>query len=363
MMRYFSSLASTSLGLLFLTGTAFSAPARQEETLSPKVIVVAGWENGKDTGDAPGEYQFWVERLHLDQKVTIHGVKTQVLRRNKDGVYGIVLKDGIFDLSALALDPKFDLKKTYWIFTGISGIDPKQAAVGSVAWARWVVDGDALREIDDRKIPKSWPYGLWAIGADKPNTLPQDPNHYGSVTDVAELSKAYPLNPTLTDWAYQISQKAKLSILKLSDKDKAEWKNYPEATKAPKIMLGETLGALRYWHGEERTQWARDWVKLWTNQKGRFVMTNEESQTNQIEMRRLDKQELIDLQRVMVLRSGSNFCLPPQGIPAEISMGNEGDGQVVAFDNNERAGEPVIKELLKHWDKYQNSIPSLAPKK
>jgi purine nucleoside permease len=29
--------------------------------------------------------------------------------------------------------------------------------------------------------------------------------------------------------------------------------------------MGETLGALRYWHGAGRTQWARDWVKLWTH--------------------------------------------------------------------------------------------------
>jgi len=31
---------------------------------------------------------------------------------------------------------------------------------------------------------------------------------------------------------------------------------------------------------------------------------------------------------------------------------------VLAFDSNERAGIPVIHELLTHWSKYENSIPS-----
>ena len=32
-----------------------------------KVVIVAMYEQGDDTGDAPGEFQYWVEREHLDQ--------------------------------------------------------------------------------------------------------------------------------------------------------------------------------------------------------------------------------------------------------------------------------------------------------
>jgi purine nucleoside permease len=39
-------------------------------------------------------------------------------------------------LMALLLDPRFDFTKTYWLFTGISGVDPQVASVGSAAWAR-----------------------------------------------------------------------------------------------------------------------------------------------------------------------------------------------------------------------------------
>ncbi|WP_237914428.1 purine-nucleoside phosphorylase [Acetobacter senegalensis] len=356
--RAFKTLALWGV-LATTTILATQSAGAASPKLEPKVIVVAGWENGADTGDAPGEYQFWVERHHLDERVPVAGIPTQILRRNSDGVYGIVLKDGVTDLAALALDPHFDLHHTYWIFTGISGVNPNVASAGSVAWARWVVDGDALREIDDRAIPKGWPYGLYAIGAEKPNTLPNDPNHYGSVTDVAELTKAYPLNRGLEHWAYTISRNVPLRDDPVLAERRTHWAGYPNAQKPPVILEGETLGALRYWHGAQRNQWAEDWVRLWTKNQGQFVMTNEESQTNQVEMRLLARFGFIDPDRIMVLRSGSNFSMPPPHMSITQSMGDEGPGQAAAFDNNERAGAPVIAELIAHWDRYRAHIPSV----
>jgi len=45
-------------------------PTRVASPATPirvKVVVVAMFERGEDTGDIPGEYQLWVEREHLDQ--------------------------------------------------------------------------------------------------------------------------------------------------------------------------------------------------------------------------------------------------------------------------------------------------------
>ncbi|WP_122050737.1 purine nucleoside permease [Asaia bogorensis] len=343
-----------SLACVLDLGVAYAHAA----PVAPRVIIVAGWENGADTGDAPGEYQDWVEREHLSETVPVRGVKEPILRRNNDGVYGIVLRSGPSELMALALDPAFDLKRTYWIFTGISGVNPNVASVGSVAWARWVVDGDALRELDDRTIPKDWPYGLYAIGADRPNTLPKDPNHYGSVTDVAQLTKAYALNQGLARWAYGLSKDVKLADDPEIARRRAAWPASLPASKPPMILMGETLGALRYWHGEARNDWAQDWVKLWTKNQGVFVMTNEESQTNQKQMRLLAKWGYVDPDRVMVLRSGSNPSMPPPHVSLTQSMGDEGPGQNVAFDNNERVGAPVVAELVRHWDHYRDHVPS-----
>ena len=51
------------------------------------------------------------------------------------------------------LRPAFDLSQAYWLVTGIAGIDPEDASIGSVAWSSFLVDGDLGHEIDAREIP------------------------------------------------------------------------------------------------------------------------------------------------------------------------------------------------------------------
>jgi len=77
-----------------------------------RVVVVANFENGADAGDKPGEYQFWVEREHLDETLKVRGAKG-VVRRNKQGLYGLLLEN----LTPFLLDPRFEFDKTYWLFT------------------------------------------------------------------------------------------------------------------------------------------------------------------------------------------------------------------------------------------------------
>ncbi len=58
-----------------------------------KVVVVAMFELGADTGDAPGEYQFWVEREHLDQ-VLPFPAGNRDLRMNSNGVLAVLTGEG-----------------------------------------------------------------------------------------------------------------------------------------------------------------------------------------------------------------------------------------------------------------------------
>ncbi len=326
--------------------------SRAAHALPVRMVVVANFENGADIGDKPGEYQFWVEREHLDQTLRVRGA-ARVIRRNRAGLYGLLLED----LPAFLLDPRFDFSKTYWLFTGISGVDPEVASVGSAAWARWVVNGDELREIDDREIPDGWPYGLFAIGAMKPNALPTDPNSFGSVESADELGMAYPLNRAFVQWAFELTRNVAIPDTPELARQRAAWVGYPNAQRPPFVLLGETLGSVRYWHGPRRTQWARDWVKLWTHGEGTFVMTNMESQTAAQTMSRFAKLGFVDLHRVLVLRTASNPSGPPPGAEALSTIGDEAPGQVAAYESNYRVGAPVVHELLGHWSRYETAVP------
>lgn len=370
-------LACTLAGaaLLALTGAAqvhaAEPPVPALPTVAPipvKVVVVANFEPGEDMGDAPGEFQLWAEREKLDEVIPVRGV-LHPLRRNADGLYGIrwgatdSMMGGVAEqLMALLLDPRFDFSKTYWLFTGISGVDPKVASVGSAAWARWVVQGDTLREFDDREVPKAWPYGLFAIGAKAPNALPDNPDSFAGMTDAGKLSMALKLNQDLARWAFDMTKDTPIPDSPQLAQARAAWKGFPNAQRPPFVLMGETLGALRYWHGPGRTQWARDWVKLWTGGQGVFAMTNMESQSLAGAMLVASKQGLVDMNRVLVLRTASNASTPPPGMSALDSVGDEGPGQAAAYEANYRVGVPVVHELLKHWDRYKDQVP-VAPVK
>src|SRR5882757_5397958 len=109
-------------GLFLLAQAATGAPP-----IAVKVVVVAMFEQGEDVGDAPGEYQLWVEREHLDRVLPMPAGFHHV-RMNKDGVLGMLTGVGTAkaaaSVMALGLDPRFDLSKAYWIVAGIGGGDP-----------------------------------------------------------------------------------------------------------------------------------------------------------------------------------------------------------------------------------------------
>src|SRR5437773_1450194 len=118
-----------------------------------KVVVVAMFERGEDTGDAPGEYQLWVEREHLDQIIPLPAGYHHV-RLNKDGVLGILTGVGTAkaaaSVMAAGLDPRFDLSKAYWIVAGIGGGDPLDVSLGLAVWAEHVLDGVLARLKNER---------------------------------------------------------------------------------------------------------------------------------------------------------------------------------------------------------------------
>jgi purine nucleoside permease len=348
--------------------------ARGADKIAVKVIVLAGFEVGDDTGDAPGEFQFWVEREHLDGTLEVKGAP-HPLRYNAAGLYGSVAgntRDRTLTtvpaselIMALCLDPRLDLSKTYWLITGIAGIDPASGSIGSAVWAENVVDGDALREIGEKEMPAGWPWGLFAIGTQAPGQRPAKQTTAGGWGG-AELAYTmnYPLNPGLTHWAVELSRRSvTLPDIPALKAWRERYTGYAAAQRPPEISLGATLSSARYWHGVKRTEWARDWVKLWTDGKDALATTAMEQAAYVGTLQRMAAKGLVDFNRVMMLRGASNYCMPPTGQDVTTTIGDESLGTVPAFDAEQRAGAAVVHELLKNWAVYQDKIPGQAAAK
>jgi purine nucleoside permease len=313
-----------------------------------KVVVVTAFEIGNDTGDMAGELQLWVERYPATEPVRIPGVERPA-RLTKDGV--LVINTGMFgrargSLTALVVDPRFDLSKAYWLMAGIAGVDPKAGSIGSAAWSDWVVDGDPLYEIDDREIIAGWPWGLYAPNA-------KAPGEKGDGRDASGM--AWRLDPGLTRWAFELTRNVPLADDAKLAADRAGYPEEPAAQKPPHVFVGASLGTVRFWHGELRTRWARDWVRVQTDGAGVLAMTDGEDQAVLDTLTLHAKDGRVDPRRVLILRTASNYSRPGAGKPNRITFADGGleAGVEAAY----RVGAPVVKALVAGWGRYADTIP------
>lgn len=321
-----------------------------------KVVVVAMFEHGDLTGDRPGEFQFWVERLPLDIPHDFPA-GPYPLRANADGVLGVCIGGGIANAAAsvmaLGLDPRFDLRRAYWLITGIAGGDPQDTSLGSAVWARHVVDGDLLYEIDAREIPAEWPYGLIPLGAEAPA---QDAADIATGWTIDNIHFA--LNAGLAEWAHALTVGHALPDSDALREGRRAYKGYPRALAPPQVILGDTLSASTYWHGALMNAWANDWVRLYGGAEAEFVTTNMEDSGTLTALSRLAGMGRANLNRVLVLRAVSNFSMPPPGRSAAWSATAEYPGQGrPGLEAAYRVGSVAVKALVAGWSRYAGQSP------
>jgi purine nucleoside permease len=336
---------TSTLFFLFATLAAFSSGALAADPIPVKVAVIAMYELGEVTGDAPGEYQFWVEREALN-RVYAFPFGPHDLRMNDKGLMGVCSGPGVSNaamvISALGLDTRFDFSRTYWIVSGIAGGDPADVSIGSAAWSRWVVDGDLTHAIDSREAPGDWPYGLFPSNSKVPNEL-------GDGWTFPNM--AFRLNPQLVQWAYDLSKDVALTEHPEVVEIRKLYKGLPNAAGPPRVMLGESLGTNAYWHGEVLTQWANEWVKLYTRGEGNFVMTNTEDNGTLRALLRLASIRKVDFDRVLVLRTASNYSHQPPGKSSVWSLTAPYPANgLTALESCYRVARPVVHALIENWD-------------
>lgn len=337
--------------LVVLIGLSLSVPAQAATPIPIKVVVVTMFETGKPSGDEPGEFQFWIERQKLTPLPFPLGEYD--LYVNSAGLLAICTGGGITNaatsIMALGLDARFDLTKAYWLVAGIAGGDPLDVSLGTAAWSRHVVDGDLLYEIDAREIPKEWPYGLLPLGAKKPNDKAN-----GWTVDTID----FPLNEALANWAYALTKDHPAPDSPGIAEFRKQFAGYPNAVRPPFVTLGESLASSTYWHGEHMNQWANDWVKLQAGPNMNFMMTEMEDSGTLTALRRLSRKKLIDLQRVMVLRTASNYTMPPKGkSTAWSTTAPYPENGRPALEAAYQVGNRVVQELITGWDKYREAPP------
>jgi purine nucleoside permease len=336
--------------LIALFSVAASATAQPQPTLQPPpkpwpiraVIVVT----------SPGEFELWGTREHLTEALDVPGVPQPVHTNAEHTVLGMVTGGTLINASAsmmaMGLDPQFDLTHAYFIINGVAGVDPESASIGSAAWANFVV-GDVMTEIDVREAPTGWPYGLFPVGSTQPNP-----------TTVSPGSNVFALNPKLVAWAFEQTRGLKLPDDPDAAAFRAAYAGYPNAQRPPFVLLGDDFASDHYWHGKILTQFANDFVKVYTGGRGNFVMTDMEDSGIMNALTRLDGIHRVDINRVLVLRTASNYSMQAPGGTAFDSLESPyPGGSQFANQSAWLCGSTVLHAILSHWDTAFGGNPIL----
>ena len=341
---------------LLLFAVSAGTAAAKPRPIPVKVVVVTMFEVGADTGDQPGELQYWVERDHLDHVYEMPAAYHSV-RMNDQGEMAVLTGQGTAHaaatIMAVGLDPRFDFSHAYWLIAGIAGGSPDRISLGSAAWAQWVVDGDLGYEIDAREIPPGWTTGYLPLRKKTPFEAPAEPLE----------GQVYAINPGLTAWAFNLTRATQLDD---SDKLKEIRSHFDgdAAQRAPSVTMGDEISSSTYWHGKLMDAWAAEWVKYFSGGKGEFATTAMEDTGTLQSLTYLARAGRVDLNRVMVLRAVSNYDRQPQGLSASESLARQRIGAYAAYlpalEAAYRVGHTVVSELISHWAEYERTIPSQA---
>jgi purine nucleoside permease len=348
-MKSILRLLISALGIAASGATLAAVPDTSPHGAAPEVKVLI--VNMFQLEAAP-----WIAALHADRQVAVPGLSDQYpgVRCNPDAVCqmttGMGHANAAASLMAVLYSGEFDFRKAYVLIAGIAGIDPAQGTIGTAAWARYAVDVGIAHEIDAREIPKGWTDGYFGVMTDSPDAVPK----------LDYRSEVFRLDEPLLQRAYALSKKAALDD---SEDVRAYRRHYPAApaNQPPAVTICDTASGDTWWVGHRLGDHARHFTKLLTEGAGVYCTTQQEDNASLTALTRASTSGLIDLHRVAILRTGSDFDrpYPQQGVLDGLRAQLQIPGTVrIATHNLVVAGMPLVDDIVHHWDQWKNGVPT-----
>ncbi|KAG8672417.1 hypothetical protein FPOAC2_05804 [Fusarium poae] len=322
-----------------------AATQAQDGKISPKVLLIAMfYEESKNWLDPSSALQF-------PRKIRVPGLARgyEDIHVTEDGnvallVVGTALINASLSISALLTSPVFDLTKSYFILTGIAGVNPKRATIGSVAFARFAVQVDTQLEFDAREVPSEWGSGYVPMGADKPDQFP----------GIVHGSEVFELNSALRDYAFSVAKGVNLQDSPVAAENRALWKNSPEgifdaATQEPRVLEGDVLSSNTFWHGHRISEAMERVAKVYTAGQAEYTMTAQEDNALLAGLLNAALQGKVDFSRILLIRSASNFDRGHEDKPHQLPFVMDKGGLGPSTRNLYLTALKVIEGIVKDW--------------
>jgi purine nucleoside permease len=320
--------------------------ATLEQPLAVKVLVI----NMFQLEAAP-----WLAQLRPGREIRVPGLSSDypLVRCNAAAVCqmttGMGHANAAASIMALLYSGLFDLHQSYFLIAGIAGIDPARGTIGSAAWARYAVDIGIAHEIDARELPSGWLNGYFGIDTDAPGIKPR----------LAYRTEVFRLNEALLQKALSLSHHV---VLEDSDDVRAYRQHYPQspANQTPQVTQCDTATSDTWWIGQHLSDHARRWTALLSDGEGVYCTSQQEDNATLNALTRGAQSGLLDLKRVAVLRSGADFDQPyphESAIDALRAQFALAGSARISTDNLVRAGQPLVDEIVQHWDRWREGVP------
>ena len=301
------------------------------------------------------EGQVWLDRLGPWRDIAVPGLSPDypAVHCNRSDVCvvttGMGHSNAAASMTALAFSRTFDLSRTYFVVAGIGGIDPARGTLGSAAWARYLVDFGIQWEIDAREIPPGWTTGYLGIDTTSPTQKPT----------LDYRTEVFQLDEVLLSAAYGLSRNVPLADSAQAQAARSKF-TYGPANQPPSVLQCDTVSDDTWFSGTLLVQRARDWTKIVTDGRGDFCTAQQEDNATYEALKRGATARLLDLDRVAVLRAGSNFVRPHDGQSSADNLLNyttEG-GFPIALENLYRTGSPLVQQIVDNWRTWRRGVPT-----
>ncbi|CAG8972512.1 hypothetical protein HYALB_00001204 [Hymenoscyphus albidus] len=297
--------------------------------------------------------------LKLIHRITLPGLsrgyETIYFTENKEVclmVTGTALINAALSVSTLTTTASFDFTKTYFLLSGIAGVNPKLGTIGSVALAKYAVQVDTQLEFDGREIPAHWRTGYVPMGAESHSSFPR----------YLHGSEVYSLNGDLRDVCLEFAIGALLEDCERAREHRKLYGGsangvYGRAALEPSVLRGDVASSNTFWHGKLLCEGMESVFETYTDGKAVYTMTAQEDTAILTALLRSAIQKKTDFERIILMRSGSNFDRgwrekDVASLPYAIDEG----GLEPALRNLYLAGLEVIQGILGDWERFEGGI-------
>lgn len=256
-------------------------------------------------------------------------------------------------VSALISSDVFDLSKTYFLITGIAGVNPRKSTIGSVALPKFAIQVDTQMEFDAREIPTDWHTGYVPLGADTVDSYPK----FITGSEIYELSDALRKKAIsfTTTMKLQDSPRAKEYRASFAESPRSI---YHAATLDPEVLEGDVLTSNTFWHGRLLADAMGHVAKLYTNGKAEYVMTDQEDTAILAALMRAAIEGKVDFSRILITRAGSDFDRQPSDAIPELPFDMYRSGGLEpALRNLYLTGVRITQGILQGWsDQFERGL-------